>query len=280
LLIGLVSKILIGGALLTNCLGNEITQNVPFYKPSYNELSTDTVLKNDDNGAIYDSYVFNAFTNLVNEMWALPQNQTNYASISEMLSDWDITIRGPPTGEVENKWGANFDNFGKLTLTHFGKGYDKWEATQQNPNMDSTYFICDIPDSQLCNSNGWTMADSNDYTIVLSDNVETNMGIASAGDGLNYWNADGHFYELKRNGARVEIENMALHSTNNALYVELEISWDSTIVTTNYLEKSSGETNSAWFALRSWSGLEGTTNILDELTNGCYGAKYRMRSRW
>jgi prepilin-type processing-associated H-X9-DG protein len=265
--------------------GNEITQYAPLNVPSENEKKINFKMTNDDNGAIYDSYDFNAFTNVILQLWALPQNQTNYNSISEMLDDWRVTIRSEPTGEVSGGWNGSFDSQGKLFLNSVGGiidvTYDGWYAEQQNPNQNDMFVTVSVPDSLLdSNSNGWSMADSNDYTIVLSDNVETNMGIASAGDGLNYWYADGHSYELRRNGARVEIGDMTLHGTNNALYVELEISWDSTIVTTNYLEKSSGETNSAWFALRSWSGLEGTTNILDELTNGCYGAKYRMRSRW
>ncbi|MDD4735509.1 MAG: choice-of-anchor D domain-containing protein [Kiritimatiellae bacterium] len=214
-LVGLVSSLLVGASLHANT----ITQFEPVRDEIEQENLVGVKITNDDNGAIYDSYEFFALQSLANSLYSLPHNQSNYSNKENLINDWRVRIRSPPLGEVDSGWNETLDNTGKLTLNHnpgwIDYDYDGWYATQQKSSKDSMYITCFVPDSQLDgNNNGWSADDTNDYHIALSTNQTENMGIASAGDGLNYWYASGLDYLVIRNVSTNAVSGLELRFTN------------------------------------------------------------------
>ena len=117
------------------------------YHPT--EVELDIHLTNNDNGAVYDSGEVNAFQGLAGELYALPANQSTYASLSDLVADWNVSIRGPPTGEVSSGWFDTMNADASIDLAHGPFGYDTWGATQQTPNLDTMALTISIPKDQL-----------------------------------------------------------------------------------------------------------------------------------
>ncbi len=124
-------------------------------------------LTNNDAGAIYNSATLNTLSGLDDALWALPENQSNYASKADMLGDWSIAVRSPPTGEVSTKWFSNTNNDGTIDLFHQGIGYDQWTS---NANSDMMALTVSIPKSQLeVDGQAGYSPLSGDAQIVLGD---------------------------------------------------------------------------------------------------------------
>ena len=106
---------------------------------------------NNDNGAVYDSAKVNLFSGLAQEIQGLDVNAGQ--SISDLVSQWNISVRAPPTGEVYNGWSAVVGSDGQIGLNHIdgipGLSYDQWLSTSANPNLDTLALTVGVPTSQL-----------------------------------------------------------------------------------------------------------------------------------
>lgn len=172
----------IGAAIIgTTAEGAAILQftNIPGGSENVELL---THMLNDDVGAIYNSGHMILYNILGDYLWAKPQNQLLFGSKEEMMSRWNIGLSDD--GQVYNGWSATPDANGTAWLDHAPFGYTEWRDNVNHPDqhLAVTYAIIPIHDFHL---------QPGQYIGTNPNAVVPNAFEASAGDGLNYWHADG-----------------------------------------------------------------------------------------
>jgi len=161
---------------------NQIAQYEPDYANYGSTIGLVVDLTNNDNGAIYNSYDLALFHSLATALYALPQNQTNYASVDALMGDWVLSIRSDPAGEVNTGWSPTTGNYNPVQITHGPFGYEAWFATQQDPNQDMMRILLEIPKTQLDgDGDGWGRDDELDYLIVMEEDAVPDMGAGRSG---------------------------------------------------------------------------------------------------
>jgi hypothetical protein len=108
-------------------------------------VQLDISVTNDNNGTEYQSGELNVALNLAIELFALPGNQSSYASMAEMVAQWNVAVGG----EVQNGWSSSVNWDGSFSISNAPFGSDVWFATQQNPSQDMQFYTINIPKSQL-----------------------------------------------------------------------------------------------------------------------------------
>lgn len=151
----------------------------------------DLSIINNDNGAVYDSGVISSdlFGNLAQQLYDLPANQSDYSSIGELIADWGVSIRGPPTGEVYNGWSAVVGADGQIGLSSSGRGADPWVSTAENPNLDTLALTVGVPTSQLELNGVPGYQPESDARVVLGVDGSPNAFVPNTGTvgvGSNY----------------------------------------------------------------------------------------------
>ena len=83
----------------------EVVQN-PDIGYGSNYCVIDFRITNTDSGAIYNSGFIagDIFVGLASELLSLPANSANYDTIEELMLDWSLGIRSPPSGDVWSGW--------------------------------------------------------------------------------------------------------------------------------------------------------------------------------
>lgn len=150
--------------------------------------------QNNDNGAVYDSGEVNLFQGLAGELYALPANQTAYSSLGDLVADWNVSIRGPPTGEVYNGWSADLGTDGQIDLSNNDFWYDTWGATQQTPNLDTMALTVSVPKSQLELDGIAGYNPETDAKVVIGVDSRPDAFVGS--EGLDSWSATGNNYHV------------------------------------------------------------------------------------
>ena len=184
-----------GLALAGNAQGSLILQ----YEPVVGDITTGLaiVLVNNDQGAIYDSATLTLLSPLAAALYALPANQLAYATIQELVAEWNINIQPPPSGNVYSGWNRTVNADGSVDLTNNGFFWDQWRDNTNYPNQSTMALTVQIPLSQLELDGVPGYHPLNDARIELNSNQNVqNAFVASAGDGLNYWQADGFTYQV------------------------------------------------------------------------------------
>ena len=212
----------------------KIVQYAPDYDNYGSTVGLVVDLTNNDNGAVYNSYELFLFHSLAVSLYALPQNQTNYASAEEMMGDWVLSIRSDPAGEVNDGWSATEGDFNPVEISNVGGipglDYEQWLATQQNPNQDMMRLLLEIPKSQLDgNGNGWSLSDPWDYHVTTNSVPTADMGVGHWG--INELSAQGYEYGVVLNGdgkivqyepgyigSDVEFNILLTNNDNGAIY--------------------------------------------------------------
>jgi hypothetical protein len=172
--------------------GQIVVAHSPFLD-SNNNVALNVSAQNDNIGAIYNSAELNVFRDLAAQLYALPENQTNYNSIADLMSDWNVFI--DPTGDVSLGWNYQKQNDGSISLSNIGgragSDYDEWTS---NPGSNTQLYTITIPNSQL-NFDGVAGYDPAKAGIVLSSVEQPNMFQATTTGGFNI-QADGLSYQL------------------------------------------------------------------------------------
>lgn len=163
-----------------------------------NSVSMEVSATNNDTGAVYNSAELNVFKDLATQLYALPANQTQYNSISDLMSDWNFNIRAFPTGDVYAGWNFQKQNDGSISLSNEsltggepGTDYDLWNS---NPGSNKQAYTLIVPNSQL-NFDGVAGYDPLKAGIVLSGIEQPNMFIGTM-DMDNIFRASGQSYQL------------------------------------------------------------------------------------
>jgi hypothetical protein len=103
---------------------------------TFNQAGGDSIanlyLQNNNNGVTYDSAELKYDSLLIGIARSVKDNNSDYASMSlaDIMSEWDVRIRGPPTGEVYG-WQNTLDAEGILNMTHPDEGYIPWISSEQ-----------------------------------------------------------------------------------------------------------------------------------------------------
>jgi len=233
---------------------NTITQYTCQYNTGTGKAVLDLELLNNDNGAVYDSYDLTICSNLATRLWQQPRNQILYSNKTEMVADWNATIRDPPTGEVEDGW-SHDGNYDDLEFTHIPRipnlSYDQWDATSQNPGQDMMFLTLGIPLTQLDgNGDGWRADDPSDWEIVPG-NESANVGIGH--EGPFSWNASVRPYSI-----------MKLSAVSNRIAGAVEIYYTGVSNQWYQAQYSTNMAGSNWVNLgEAVLGTGGTNSVFD-----------------
>ena len=178
----------------------KIVQYEPDYVANPGTVTIPIEITNNDNGAVYNSYDLSLFNSLVVAIYALPRNQTNFASVTEMTATWQLEILPSPAGEVNEGWSTT-GNYNPLAISNNGIDgfYEPWLATQQTPDQDMMALNLYIPLAQLDgNGNGFSLSDAWDYHITTNGVPMADMGVGHSG--VFSYSAQGYEYGVVLNG--------------------------------------------------------------------------------
>ena len=158
---------------------------------SNDNIALNVSATNNDTGAIYNSAELNVFKELASQLYALPANQANYGSVTDLMADWNFFI--DPTGDVSNGWNSQKENDGSISLTNRGFNYHEWTS---NPGSNTQLYTLTIPMSQL-DFTGVSGYNPDKAGIVLSG-LDNTMSDAFVGtmDMDNIFSADSQFYQV------------------------------------------------------------------------------------
>jgi hypothetical protein len=190
-----LAPLVAAAALTVPAKASVIDQYSPDYTISPGRVELPIEITNNDNGAVYNSFDLVLFNTLANGLYGLSHNQANYTSIEDMTSEWVLSIRPNPIGEVNNKWFVDTSSYDPAEIYHSGLGYEQWQASQQNQNQDMMALALSIPLSQLDgNANGWSGTDPQDYFITMNTTPTPGMGVGR--EGITSYNAQGYEYNV------------------------------------------------------------------------------------
>jgi hypothetical protein len=132
------------------------------YEPTVGGGNTviDLQLENNDPGAVYDSGTLSLLSPLANALYALPVNSDNnhslwngYNSVAELVADWNVSIRSPPTGQVHSGWNRTVNGDGSIDLANIGGipdlSYTAWRDSINHPSQNTMALTVQIPLTQL-----------------------------------------------------------------------------------------------------------------------------------
>ena len=266
-------------AAVLGVVGSAWANQIVQYEPDYNNASVVRMpveLVNNDNGAIYNSYDLSLFHSLATALYALPQNQTNYASIDEMTGAWNFAIRLDPVGEVNAGWNANVGNYYPISIVNIDGDinidYDGWYATQQNPNQDMMSVVLAIPVTQLDgNGNGFSLSDPWDYHVTTNSVPTADMGVGHEG-GINglYWSAQGYEYGVVLNGPEPATGRFEMGTMELGLPVLTIAVSPSTL--TVVVQRCEGMLETNWQSITNLT--PGTTQWTDTTATGAWSQLY------
>ena len=171
-----------------------VTTNAPIVGTEFVTLNVSAT--NNDTGAIYNSAELNVFITLATDLFALPANQTNYASIADLIADWNFSIRVSPTGEVYNGWNAQKENNGSVSMTHIDGipdlSYDQWNS---NPGSNTQAYTLLVPIAQV-DFTGVSGYNPDKAGIVLSGAGNTMSDAFTAFAGVDTFQTGSQFYQV------------------------------------------------------------------------------------
>ena len=150
---------------------------------------------NNDTGAIYNSAELNVFITLATDLYALPANQTNYASIADLIADWDFSIRSSAPGNVYNGWNAQKENDGSVSISNNDFDWDQWNS---NPGSNTQAYTLLVPIAQV-DFTGVSGYNPDKAGIVLSGagNTMSDAFVGYEGGAANISHfADSQFYQV------------------------------------------------------------------------------------
>ena len=253
----------------------KITQCAPDYVANPGVVTLPIEIKNNDNGAIYNSYDLYLLHSLVESVWALPCNQTNYASVDDMLATWQLEIASGPVGEVNAGWNANVGDYNPVVINNIDGDinidYDGWYATQQNPNQDMMSLIIYIPLSQLDgDGDGYSLTDGMDYHVTTNSVPTADMGVGWNG-GIG-WAAQGYEYGVALNGGSEPATGRFEMGTMELGLPSLTITNSPNTVTVIVQRCDGGLTNGGWQTITNL--VPGTTQWTDETATGAWEQLY------
>ena len=250
---------------------NQIVQYAPDYVANPGVVTIPIEITNNDNGAIYNSYDLSLFGSLVASIYALPRNQTAYASVEEMTATWQLEILPSPVGEVNDKWNPDASSYNPVLLTHSGLGYDEWLATPQNPNQDEMALNLYIPTSQLDgNGNGFSLTDAWDYHLTTNSVPTADMGVGHAGFG-NDFSALGYEYGVVLNGGPEPATGRVVMAAMELGLPVLTIT-NSSSATTVIVQRCDGMVETNWQSITNL--VPGTTQWTDTTATGAWEQLY------
>ena len=173
----------------------EVVQLEPVVPANADYTSIVTYLTNTDSGAIYNSGFISGdiFGGLATQLLSLPANAASYDTIEELMLDWRLNIRSPPTGEVYNGWSSRINPDGSVDLWNNGIWYDQWSSTSGSNTMALTLRI---PLSQLELDGTSGYAPDSDAAIVLSDTQIPAAFVGTSQSGYTNWYSPMHQYVL------------------------------------------------------------------------------------
>jgi hypothetical protein len=179
--------------------GSLIYQYEPVVGDTYKVLNIN--LTNNDEGAIYDSGDLSLLAPLAQKLWDfVPANQANYEDIGEMVGAWNVNIRTAGDAQVYDGWNRAVNNDGSIDLTNIGGipdvSYTTWRDSIGFPNQNTMALAIQIPLSQLELDGESGYDPLTDARIELGSVTNSSAFIASAGDGLNYWQGEGVNYDV------------------------------------------------------------------------------------
>ena len=140
------------------------------YETELNELYT-----NDDANAIYSTGIISSFSQLDDELWDLPHNQSQYLSKWDMMQGWDIDIIAS-SSDVGKGWNYVLNTDGTIELSNIGGrpglSFDQWLSTAVDPDQDMMAMTYRIPGQQTdTNLDGILDYSTGDAQIGLGDVV-------------------------------------------------------------------------------------------------------------
>jgi hypothetical protein len=182
--------------------GSLILQYDPVVGDTFKSLNLE--LTNNDQGAVYDSATLSLSSPLAQALWnTVPANQANYANIGEMVADWNVLIRPPPSGQIYNGWNRTVNADGSIDLTNLGQiggipddDYTTWKDSIGFPNQNTMALTVQIPLTQLelDGETGYNPATDARIELNPSQTIENAfVGFTSGGAGSS---ADGQAYGL------------------------------------------------------------------------------------
>ena len=251
---------------------NQIVQYAPDYVANPSVVTIPIEITNNDNGAIYNSYDLSLFGSLVASIYALPRNQTNYASVEEMTASWQLEILPSPVGEVNTGWNATTGDYNPVGIGNIGIDgfYDGWYATQQNPNQDEMALNLYIPLSQLDgNGNGFSLSDAWDYHITTNSVPTASMGVGR--EGIDSWSAQGYEYGVVMNGGSEPVTGRFEMGTMELGLPVLTIAVSPSTVTV-IVQRCDGMMETNWQSLTNL--VPGTTQWTDTTATGAWEQLY------
>lgn len=177
--------------------GALITQLPPNIPDESDYVFLNVNLTNDNEGAIYDSAGFSLLTHLAQDLYDfIPGNQTTYANVAELVADWDVSIREPPTGQIHNGWNRDVNPDGSVDLTNNGFFYDVWRDGINYPNQSTMALTVQIPLSQLELDGEAGYNPLTDARIELGTTPLTNAFTATSESGFTTWQGEGQKYDV------------------------------------------------------------------------------------
>ncbi len=211
------ARLLIASMLLVPNTGYvaQITQTNPVQGNQGAEMSV--YMQNNDPSAIYDSAQLDLEGLAGRVADAVIAYNSSYAGFTrgQVMAEWGVSVRAPPTGEVYSKWLATKETNGHIQLTHSGIGYDKWFSTQDNPSQDLMALTISVPKEQLdFNHNG--VFDAETESIQKTTNAVPNAFVGKSESGLTEWPTQGQAYGIAMNMPC----KLLLDSTNGSLVFE------------------------------------------------------------
>ena len=148
----------------------------------------DLMLTNDDVGAIYDSAELILLAPLAEQLFSVvAANQVTYANVGELVADWNVIIRPPPSGNIHQGWNRTVNADGSIGLSHIDGipdlSWTLWRDNQNYPNQNTMALTVQIPLSQLERDGLAGYDPATDWRIVLSNTPLENAFVASVGTG-------------------------------------------------------------------------------------------------
>ena len=175
---GAKKMLLLGGiaalahGAVPNVYGSAIT---PSFAQSGDQSQTTIYLQNNDTSVTYDSGELKYDELLIGVAQSVQANNSDYStnSLSEIMGEWGVQIRAPPTGEVETGWSTSLSS-GILDLTHDSGipnlDYTEWNNTTDNSDSDEIALLVNFYDQLDFNHNG--LIDDNERLTQTSTYVD------------------------------------------------------------------------------------------------------------
>ncbi len=121
------------------------------YEPVVGDITAGLAIEliNNDQGAIYDSATLTLLSPLAAALYALPANQLAYATIQDLVAEWNINIQSTGSGNVYSGWNRTVNGDGSVDFSH-SEGfpvldYTQWLDNTNHPNQSTMALLDTAP---------------------------------------------------------------------------------------------------------------------------------------